>query len=376
MAYEFRRIDMFAFDVHFTLKALNDPNLLQPTFSFLVDPALYTKQYGVDTPVETQNFSVQPITRKQRKGDHFWKYYGSSSVIASSDAWSLQLPFVCQPKSAISLASPPKSFTITLKPVIYLLPLGWSTNLDLTIEGKTDTSELISFVGALRSASKRTFNVNGKEYSLSRLFEVLATQFRKDAFLDPDSAEDVVKTPKHIVISLSQFTGPAVQPYRSPYPQGAHMPDADRALLHSILIGEKIAIPDLAARESGKQFMLTQLDGTNFAVTYFDIGTLLFMQERAADQKKQRSMECMASNIRKFSMSALALLAFYEELNAELENMATPDAKIKAMQGIVKRRLSEIPRKCNSALCHTWYQNYGRLNLGKGGNVSKSTDSL
>jgi hypothetical protein len=367
MAYEFRRIDMFAFDVHFTLKPLNTANLLQTQFNFLVDPVLYPKQYAVDAPIETQNFSIRPITRKQRQLDHFWKYYGSSSVIPSSDAWSLQLPFLCEPKNALSLIIPPKSFAVTLKPVIYLLPLGWSTNLEFTLEGEADTNELIGFVGAIRSASKRPFQVNGKDYSLSRLFELLASQLRRDIFLDPDSAEDVVKTPKHIVISLSQFAGPPVQPYRPLYPTGVHMPDADRALLHSILIGEKILIPDLAAREAGKQFMLTQLNGTNFAVTYFDIGTLLFMQEQAADRERQRSIVCMASNIRKFSLSALALLAFYEELEEELKDLQPPDPKLETMLRILRRRLSEIPRKCNSALCRTWYQNYSRLSLDKSG---------
>src|SRR6185437_4708687 len=99
-----------------------------------------------------------------------------------------------------------------------------------------------------------------------------------DLFIDLGTAEDVAKTPRHMVVSLSQFDGP-IQSYRpSEYSDDQRMPDADRALMHSILLGEKITIPDLAKRESGKKFMLTQFGRANFAISYFDIGTFLFMQ--------------------------------------------------------------------------------------------------
>jgi hypothetical protein len=65
----------------------------------------------------------------------------------------------------------------------------------------------------------------------------------------------------------------------------------------------------------------------------------------------------MASNIRKFSMSSFALLAFHEQL-ADIINL---DPKVAALEQIMQRRLSELPKRYNSALCKTWYQNYGRL---------------
>jgi hypothetical protein len=356
MAYQFHTIDMFVFDVHFTLKPLNTAALLRENFRFLVDPDLYSRQYLM-APIETKNFIITPISPRQRKRVHFWKYYGSSSLAASSDVWALQLPFLCWPKTAVTLAMQPTSFTSSLQPVIYLFPLGWSINIECCIEGKIDQNELISFMGKIRSAGERPLKFNQKEYSVSKFFEALATQLRQDIFLDPDSAEDVAKTPRHMVVSLSQFDGP-IQYYRPRYAQDAAMPDADRALMHSILLGEKITIPDLAGKESGKKFMLTQFGGANFAISYFDIGTLLFMQEQAEPVKERReSIRCMASNIRNFSMSAFALLAFYEEL-ADLEN---PGAKITALLQIMKKRLSELPKRYNNALCRTWYQNYRRL---------------
>jgi hypothetical protein len=358
MAYEFHEIDMFAFDVHFTLKPLSTVELLQEDFRFLGDAGLYAKQYLADTPIETKSFTIKRLNPRERKRDKFWKYYGISSQPASADAWGLQLPFVCRSKTVVTLGSKPKSFVVSLKPVIYLLPLGWSTNMEFSIKGNTDVDELISFVGAIRSASKRPFKVNQKEYSLSKLFEILAVQLKKDIFVNPDSAEDLTKTPRHIVISLAQFSGPPVRPYRPQYSSEARMPDADRALMHSILLGEKIMIPDLAEKELGKTFTLTQFGGANFAISYFDIGTLLFMQEEAVpEQNRRESLRCMASNIRKFSMSSFALLAFH----AELADIVNPDPTIAALQQIMKIRLSELPKRYNNALCKTWYQNYGRL---------------
>jgi hypothetical protein len=347
---------MFIFDVHFTLKPLITAALLRENFRFLVDADLYSKQY-VMAPTETKNFTISPISPRERKREHFWKYYGSSSLIAFSDVWALQLPFVCRPKNVVTLAMQPSNFTVSLYPVIYLFPLGWSTNIECCVEGEIDENELISFIGKIRSAGERPLKFNQKEYSVSKFFEALAMQLKTDIFLNPSSAEDVAKTPRHMVISLSQFNGP-IEQYRSRYTEDDRMPDADRALMHSILLGQKIAIPDLAGKESGKKFMLTQFAGASFAISYFDIGTLLFMQEQAEPEKNRReSIRCMATNIRNFSMSSFALLAFYEEL-ADIEN---PDSKITALQQIMKRRLSELPKRYNNALCRAWYQNYRRL---------------
>src|SRR5260370_12649502 len=204
MAYQFDEIDLFFFDVPFTLKPLITGALLQQNFRFLVDPDLYSKQYLL-APTETTNFTIKPLSPRERKREHFWKYYGSSSLAASSDVWTLQLPFVCIPKTAVTLAIQTNSFTVSLKPVIYLFPLGWSTNIECCIQGKIDENELISFIGTIRSASDRPLKVNQKEYSLPKLFDALAMQLKKDIFLDPASAEDVAKTPRHTVISLSQF---------------------------------------------------------------------------------------------------------------------------------------------------------------------------
>jgi predicted translin family RNA/ssDNA-binding protein len=104
--------------------------------------------------------------------------------------------------------------------------------------------------------------------------------------------------------------------------------------------------------------MLTQFGGANFAISYFDIGTLLFMQEQAhPEQKRRESILCMTSNVRYLSMSTFALLSFHEELT----DIKNPDTKISALQKTVEGRLAELPKRYNNALCRTWYQNYRRL---------------
>lgn len=353
MAYQFHEIDLFVFDVHLTLKAFQTPALLQRNFAFLVDPTMYSSQYHA-APFDTANFTVRPMTRRARKRMHFWRYYGSSSVTASNDAWGLQMPFVCRPKAALTLAATTASFNVSLRPVIYLFPLGWSVNIEACLTGQIDENELIAFVGKLRSAGQRPLKFKQKDCSTSELFKALSQQLRHDAFVDPDTAEDVAVIPRHMLISLSQFSGP-VQRYRTSYAQQSRMPDADRALMHSILLGEKIAIPDLVRNESGKKFMLTHFDKENFAITYFDIGTLLFMQNEArpADERR-KSILCLAANLRSFSMSSRALLEFHSEL-------AGPDPKISSMQETMKRRLFDVGKRYNNALCKTWYLNNKRL---------------
>jgi hypothetical protein len=355
MPYEFNEIDIFAFDVHFTLKPLITPGLLHAGFRFLVDPASYNQQYTA-APVETNTFVMQPIRARSRKRDRFWRYYGTSTQVASSDAWGLQLPFVCKMKTGVTVGMQ-TSFKVSARPVIYLFPLGWSAQLEFDMKGKIGPKELIDFIGAIRSASQRPFKFNQKEYSLPKLFDVLAAQLKKEIFVDPNSAEDVAKTPRHLVISLSQFNGP-VQYYRPPFATDSRMPDADRALMHSILLGREITIIDLAKKEREKTFTLTQFGGANFAVSYFDIGTLLFMQQEAKpEQSRRESIRCIASNIRKCSMSIFALLAFHEELTG----IEKPDGHITTLAQIMKGRLCELPKRYNNALCTSWYQNYGRL---------------
>ncbi len=208
MAYEFQKIDMFVFDLHFTLKPLITAALLQENLRFLVDADLYSKQYLHGSYEMNQELYHQIHQLPGAKTGTLWKYYGSSSLAASSDVWALQLPFVCRPKTLVTLAMQPNTFTVSLQPVIYLFPLGWSTNIECCIEGKIDENELISFVGKIRSAGERPLKFNQKEYSVSKFFEALAMQLKTDIFLDPSSAEDVAKTPRHMVISLSQFDGP------------------------------------------------------------------------------------------------------------------------------------------------------------------------
>src|SRR5260370_41045908 len=104
MAYQFHEIDLFVFDVHFTLKPLITRTLLQQNFRFLVDPDLYSKRYLM-APTETTNFTINPISPRERKREHFWKYYGSSSLAASSEVWTLQLSFVYIPNTRATRAS-------------------------------------------------------------------------------------------------------------------------------------------------------------------------------------------------------------------------------------------------------------------------------
>jgi hypothetical protein len=357
MAYEFQCVDVFAFDFHLALKPLVVDNVLQPAVRWLVDPESYRKQYGSKVALETGGFRLRPLSVKTRAYHHFWKYYTAVWDKAQPDPWELQLPFVLEPKNAEIEVVVPAGIQVAIRPTVYLFPFGWSTSLEMSLQGSMTVAQLVNRIGELRSSASQPYKLNNTQMHLAGLFGSLADQVRKDLF-SGGGPQDVLSVPRHLLVSLASVKvqpGTTPRPYR-PAAGNPQMADYDRAGMQSILLGRTIGLPELAELENGKKFLVTAFQELGFALTYFDQGSLLFLQDQAMHKERRNALRCLASNLRHCTMMIMALINFHQNTG----KVAAGSPKIAEMRKNLQAQLQALPRYTN-AYCRTWCDHHGPL---------------
>jgi hypothetical protein len=366
MAYEFQTVDISIFDFHVVIEALLNNNAIQPQFRFLTTATDYNLQYQSGQAVQTANLKIQPLSWRMLEHHHFWKYYKfCQSDGGRPDFWKLQMPFVCvqnQSQNLINLHTDSSNFAGTVRAFVFLSGMGWSTNLEIRLRGQIKPEELTNFVQRLPRTSASLFEINGNRKNLPDTFEYFSNLLKKEVY-QPNIAEHLT-IPRHHVINLTQFTGDIAH-FRKGRADDKTMPAADRALMHSILLGEEIGIPRLAIIEKEKKFLLTEFieNEPDFALSYFDRGTLLFMQKTALTSNyakwkaRRKSMRCHSFNIRNCLLMMLTLQQFYRFI----EKSALTNAKIKLLRDDIGTTIRELPHWYNNRFCQSFYYNHGPL---------------
>jgi hypothetical protein len=355
MAYEFRRVDIRIFDFHLTLDPLLAAGSLKPPVSFLGDAGKYRQQFE-GKAIAAGAFRIRPLRKKTRTYHHFWKYY--TTVFGELDPWLLMVPFVCEPTKFKLDITPPNGARAFARPATYLFPYGWSTAIEMSVHGKLTPAQLRDFIGKVRSQLDGPFLLDGKPLGLSAVLRKYGEELKNACFTKELAAPDFRRIDRHMIVSLSQFDGD-IRYYKPRSSADPVMPAADKAALHEVLLGEhvdpaSIAVPD---PNSGAKsaFLVTRFAGAGFAITYFDKGILLFVQDKAKLKKYAQAMHCLATNVMLCMMMLRSMQSFcdYPGTKAATPKSLLAQARDSAMQQIV-----EIRSRYRSAVLETWWKFY------------------
>jgi len=365
MAYTFHDVNIFAFDVHSVPKALANPGCVQPAFGFLVDGDQYRAQYDAGAAAQTANLTVRPLTQRTLAHNRFWmRYKDLWFVNGKLDYWSLQLPFVGRPLHArLKLAATGPGFRASVRPVIYLSALGWSTNIHVHLSGDISPAQLTDLIGRLHTA-KDIFLLGGAPKSLIDMFRLFAGWVRNEVYSPGCAPIDRESLSKYVVTSVTEFQGP-LSYYKSPGGPFAQMSDADRSLMLGLLRGSPKTLQDYAKEVAEKRFTPTySTNRPDFGLIDFNRGALVFMQEAALRQAaagaaaNQGKLRCHGSNTRLCLMMIYSLLASYDAL----ETAALADQKIAALRNSLQATLKGLPKIYERNLfCQALYANHKQL---------------
>ena len=358
MPYQFQRVEIRAFDFHLMLAPLAGGTQPIAAFNHLVDPALYNQKYNAVAPTNTANLSFIPLHWRTLNYHHFWKYYQVIHPAGGGkyDFWKLQMPFIGTVGDPIKLSSGLPNVNGTVEASIFLSAIGWSTNLNISLSGQMTTAQLSEFVGKLSTKTAPLFEVGPRKLTLPELFEYLGKIVLSGVY-EPKSIDET-RIKRQLIVCPFEATGPVA--YYEGDQGGPRISTSDRASLHSIIQGTPISFDDVRNIENEKKALVTQFhDGPDFALTYFNKGTLLFMLNTAIAggpyrRTLQKKLECLLTNIRNYLVITLSLYEFCyaTEKNPNL------DAKTKALRGDLLYALRAIPQHYSNHFCQSFHNNF------------------
>jgi hypothetical protein len=233
---------------------------------------------------------------------------------------------------------------------VYLWGWGWSSLLRIRLAGDITAETLIAFMGCLKEKDATPLQLNGNPTNVIPIFRLYRDRIRRELHAaTPRVEEDLLKLHRYWLISISHLTGPEPRPYKE-------MPDADRAMLHSILYGKPLSLAEWAEQARTKKLLLTPYPGPGFALTNFDEGTLVFLGNAGATPDAQATLACHASNLATLVMMIRALLSTYNETERWPRNR-----KVASLRKWVRADLKELPNRYKNLFCDTYYRFYGPL---------------
>lgn len=366
MTYQFQAVDIFAFDVHTAVKALAFPELVKPTFDYLVQPDKYRQRFANGQVVDTDHYRIECLKWREREHGRFWPYYIGLWPGPEPDFWGLQVPFVYKSKhTTLRLMIDTKTYQANVHPIVFLNSMGWSTNIYIRIFGNISADELQGVVAKLRGtvADAAIFEietqtttdepgVNKREQTdLSGVFEHFAGLVLKELYVKATNVSPKRTTERFIVTSIARYTGPP--PKHFPRHRTPSMSDAERATMLSILGGETVQVA-VNLKEKEEKVLCAQFKGRSFALTRFYQAALLFIQERAASEPNRKirwKLHCLASNVRSSLMVSFAALGFHEEASgAYLKN-----ENVKTLKENLRELVPKIRGSYKNSLFRTFY---------------------
>jgi hypothetical protein len=356
MGLRFGDVVLFVFDMHVTPSPLQDDSLLRSPFRFLANPTGFRDAFATQTVIQGLHFEVRPLSRRDRIRNRFWRAFLSvASQDGNPDVWQQQAPFFA---SSPTLELSPHVQTwlglgvadVAVKGSVVLWAWGWSTQLEIRLRGDLDCPRLSAIVGSLRDPGVTPFVLRTGAVGVSSVFSHFAKLVRQELFEERAEPSITLAVARHFVISPLSFEDPSPQPYRRGSSKSNSMPDAARADLHSILQGRSVDLPELVALEEGSEFLLTQFgSGVDFALSYFNRGTLILMQG-PGKLRTLRKLYCLASNIRTCTMMAMGLT----QLRVRAATFESPGRVTTDLQRGASHTLRELPRQYRNAFCQNW----------------------
>ena len=310
------------YDLHFAATPLRSPGVLQPAVKCFGKPADYEQQQDTPSPLNAGRFALRSFgTRHQ--WSHFWKGYQSLCTIEGKTE-----PFPRfhvpldggMPDARLSAALPAPFGTIPAQLRLLVWPYAWSARLELTLSVPATLSDLAAASQKLREdavfeAKSSTGSTLLGPSTLSVLFRQLTTWLQADLFTGLVGEKRTVS--RHTVVALSGFAKNAdAFSYNTEVdPEHASLPTADRARLHSILLGRQVSLAEALDRESTGKVAVTGLTATGFALTDFNAGSLLVLHEAAPRFGQGKTVaKCLWRNTALMLTTTNALLAVNRDL--------------------------------------------------------------
>lgn len=347
MALALKEIDIFLFDFHLDLRPLLSPARMTKDFEFLSDPAKYHGQQSTARPFTAGKLEIHPLGVRSRKRNRFWSRYNPGFSKSATPDWDIQIPFTIHPGLTIGLNVTPA--TAKVRSTIQISAIGWSTQLEISIKGSLGFDDLQALTQRLLDKNQKPFQVANDSKSLPGLFSHFGGLWQKAAFKDPlVPPRDTNPIPRHIVISIGNYDGQA-KPFRHQLGSTNWMTDAECAQLHGVLLGRSFSIQELSPVAKDQGYTYIQFgDSSNFAISYFGHGSLIFMQEEAASARKRReSMRCLGRNISHFSQLALSI--------PNILSTAESGQSLQALQGTLKSSLKSLGQNYTNEFCKMWF---------------------
>jgi hypothetical protein len=349
----FKDVDIFLFDFHWDERPLFHPERLKPDFAFLSNPEAYDQKQKAGMPFPAGGLELSPVTPHARKRNRFWSRYGAGGISSSKGDWNYQTPFTIRPKVTVTLALP--NATVRVRPLIYVTSLGWSTSLELAVSGSLAPDHLHALTTDLLN-KKKIFTIAAEQQHSNSVMSHFGKLWQNSVYEDPGKGpQDTLLIPRHIVVSIARYEGEA-KPYQHRVYAEKWMKAPERAQMHGILWGKPFA-PQQVGEGDDQKYLYTQFgDSNNFALTYFEHGSLVFMQDEAAEKapKKSRreSMRCLARNLSDFSRT---VLSFDQVLKLPMNE------PLKTLKDTLRQCLQLTGVAYTNQFCKTWYLKHNLL---------------
>ena len=342
---------ILAFDNQLSLAPLLQAGHLRPPFTFLSQPDAYRAAQESEAPLTSERFEILPL-RRDLKRNKLWKAYrhilppGKTEAALCAHCWALQIPVRCVPREGrytfVSRAA------CHLRAEMHLCPSGWSSSLELRLRGAFTVDELRQMRHDF--AKESTIRVGGKNLNLSQVF----SRLRSDLLLDlygEEKRHDVdamASLQRFLVIAILTAEG------RLDAYDDAQMPAGDRARLQGLLRGREIGKQELWDLEHPPRFRLTWFrpsEKLDFALTDFEIGSLLSFTGSALHGKNSRSLGCAGTNAGACHRLVHHLVRFHERSARH----AAGNPQIAELRAAAAAALRELPDRYKSAYCSGLY---------------------
>jgi hypothetical protein len=361
MAYAFKHVTVHIFDIHPALLLLQEParQYYQDPFKFLQSADEYRKIYIGAQPIETNSFSFGSLPASELDKSHFWEPFSRiSKKDGQPDFWTLQMPFIGKyKKSGITVEHKLAGVKITVSPLIYLSAIGWSVNLRIDLKGDIKKADLIDFMDWISRGTQKSFSfkIGAETMDRKECLRFFNSRILEEVYQKANAPLRGMKIINQVIVSINSYEGDVI-----PY---IDMPAFEQALMRSILFGNNIDVLQLESEKQKRPLATTHIttSATNFALTNFEQGSLIFLQREAkvrkpVNRRNKRKVMCFVENCKNCTMMAYLLSEFYSKTAnsngaGDLANLRTS----------IPQTVKQIPDYYGSAFCKNLFLQNSRF---------------
>jgi hypothetical protein len=354
MPMKFHEVRIVMFDINTTLAPLVSPGCLREPFKFLAGQSAYNTWHEARSAARHGGLVVRPLPAKIFDHNHFWKNYrGTGGIPPHSDYWSLQIPALAAlPSVKLAVSTGDPAFTAIVRPVIFLSPIGWSTNLCFTLLGDITPAALTGFMNGLRGGSPMA--IDGAAVGVSGAFKAISSRLSAALFDPGCGCVHTVPVRSYAVIGVTSYSGSGVATGGGSKP----LTDAGRAMLFGVLQGKPFT-PEAWAAARGSYLAREIGSRGTCAITDFEKGTIIFMPVDALRNDPalhdSSQLQCVSSNVARAMMMTLMGAKFH----AKAAGSDLP--AVVELRKAIRRNVTGMAKAYDNPIFGTWAARHGAI---------------